>query len=44
MIDYWVLCKRMWRVPELFIGNTRSIYWYRGGYNWKAIVAIFYAM
>jgi NCS1 family nucleobase:cation symporter-1 len=36
--DYWFVRKRMWKVPDLYVEN--GIYWYKGGWNLRAIVAL----
>lgn len=38
-IDFWAVRKRNWRVPDLYIGNSQSIYWYTAGWNWRALAA-----
>jgi NCS1 family nucleobase:cation symporter-1 len=36
VLDYWVLRKRLWKVPDLFKGSPESIYWYNNGINYRA--------
>lgn len=38
-VDFWAVRKRNWRVPDLYIGDSRSIYWYTYGWNWRGIAA-----
>lgn len=38
-IDFWIIRKKAWKVPDLYVGNSSSIYWYDFGWNWRAIVA-----
>ena len=28
------------KVPDLFVGDARSLYWYTSGVNWRAILAV----
>uniref|UniRef100_A0A093VJ29 Allantoin permease n=1 Tax=Talaromyces marneffei PM1 TaxID=1077442 RepID=A0A093VJ29_TALMA len=37
--SYLVVNQRKIKVPDLFIGNKNSIYWYTYGVNWRAVVA-----
>lgn len=36
--DYWIVRKRMWKVPDLY--NPEGIYWYTGGWNFRSIIAV----
>lgn len=38
--SYLVVNQRKIKVPDLFVGNKNSIYWYTYGVNWRAIVAV----
>jgi NCS1 family nucleobase:cation symporter-1 len=38
-VDFWLVRKRNWRVPDLYIGDSRSIYWYTAGWNWRALAS-----
>ncbi|EXJ82047.1 hypothetical protein A1O1_08116 [Capronia coronata CBS 617.96] len=38
VLDYWYTRKRMWKIPDLFVGNNSSIYWYFHGINVRAWV------
>ncbi|RDW78166.1 uracil permease-1 [Coleophoma crateriformis] len=38
MIDFWVVRKKNWKVPDLYVGNTSSIYWFHYGFHWRAFV------
>jgi NCS1 family nucleobase:cation symporter-1 len=40
MADYWLLRKARINVPELYTESTSGIYFYRAGYNPKAIYAL----
>ncbi|PMD67569.1 uncharacterized protein K444DRAFT_516269, partial [Hyaloscypha bicolor E] len=33
VFDYWIIRKRKWVVPDLFIGGRGHIYWYFRGIN-----------
>jgi nucleobase:cation symporter-1, NCS1 family len=37
VVDFWLVRRNRWRVPDLYIGDSRSIYWYTGGWNWRAM-------
>ena len=39
--QYYVIQKRYFKIPDLYIGDKRSIYWYTYGINWRAFVAFF---
>ncbi|KAI1323632.1 permease for cytosine/purines, uracil, thiamine, allantoin-domain-containing protein [Xylariaceae sp. FL0255] len=36
VVDYNIVRRGNWKVPDLYIGNSDSIYWYAGGFNWRA--------
>jgi NCS1 family nucleobase:cation symporter-1 len=36
-VDFWLVRKRNWRIPDLYIGDSRSIYWFTAGWNWRAM-------
>ena len=38
--SYFVVNKRKICVPDLYIGNRTSIYWYSWGVNWRAPIAV----
>lgn len=38
--SYLVVNQRKIKVPDLFVGNKSSIYWYTYGVNWRAVVAV----
>lgn len=38
--SYLVVNQRKIKVPDLFVGNSNSIYWYTYGVNWRAVVAV----
>ncbi|CDK26233.1 unnamed protein product [Kuraishia capsulata CBS 1993] len=37
--DYWIIRKRKIKLSDLFNPTPSSIYWFNGGYNWRAFVA-----
>jgi nucleobase:cation symporter-1, NCS1 family len=39
VFDYWIIRKRKWVVPDLFIGGSGHIYWYFHGINPRAWLA-----
>ncbi|KAH7303850.1 permease for cytosine/purines, uracil, thiamine, allantoin-domain-containing protein [Stachybotrys elegans] len=38
-VDFWVVRRRNWKVPDLYKGGKESIYWYTFGLNWRAFVS-----
>lgn len=36
VLDYWVIRKRCWKVPDLYKGGSQYIYWYWNGINLRA--------
>jgi NCS1 family nucleobase:cation symporter-1 len=38
IIDYYVLRKGNWKIPDMFNGGPQSIYWYYKGINFRSIV------
>ncbi|KAK3045274.1 hypothetical protein LTS18_014141, partial [Coniosporium uncinatum] len=38
-VDFWIIRRRNWTVPHLYIGDKSSIYWYTSGMNWRAFAA-----
>lgn len=38
-VDFWVIRRLRWSVPDFYIGNKNSIYWYTAGLNWRAFLA-----
>ncbi|RFU32336.1 hypothetical protein B7463_g3976, partial [Scytalidium lignicola] len=36
--DYWIVRHGKWRVPDLYIGNSSSIYWYTFGFHWRGFL------
>ncbi|KUJ15047.1 uncharacterized protein LY89DRAFT_566485, partial [Mollisia scopiformis] len=40
--DYWIVRKRLWNVPDLYVED--GIYWYTGGWNLRAVVSLFVGM
>lgn len=43
MSDYWLIRKRMLKVPDLYKGKD-GIYWYTSGYNFRCLIALFVGM
>jgi NCS1 family nucleobase:cation symporter-1 len=39
LADYLVVRKRTLKIEHLYIGDSRSIYWYKFGIHWRAVVA-----
>ena len=37
--DYWIVRRRIWKVPDLF--SEDGIYWYTKGVNWRSATAFF---
>ncbi|KAE9372864.1 hypothetical protein N431DRAFT_467091 [Stipitochalara longipes BDJ] len=44
LCDYYLIRKRKWQIPDLFVGNPSGIYWYNHGVNWNAIGALLLAI
>lgn len=38
-VDFWLVRRLRWNVPDLYIGDASSIYWYTAGLNWRAFAA-----
>ncbi|KAF4125453.1 nucleobase:cation symporter-1, NCS1 family [Geosmithia morbida] len=38
-IHFWVIQKRTFIISDLYIGNPKSVYWYKMGVNWQTVVA-----
>ncbi|OAQ59133.1 uracil permease [Pochonia chlamydosporia 170] len=39
LADYHIIRRRKLKVNDLYCGDSSSIYWYHGGFNWRAPVA-----
>jgi cytosine/uracil/thiamine/allantoin permease len=39
LTDYFLVRRRKLKVPDLYRGDSSSIYWYKMGLNWRAVVA-----
>lgn len=39
LCDYLVIRRRRVSIPDLYSGDPSSMYWYRNGFHWRAIVA-----
>jgi NCS1 family nucleobase:cation symporter-1 len=40
VFDYWMLRRARLDLPMLYEPSERSPYWYSGGYNWRALLAV----
>lgn len=40
--SYFIVNQQKLKVDDLFVGNKSSIYWFSGGYNWRALIAVSY--
>jgi NCS1 family nucleobase:cation symporter-1 len=38
-VHYWIIQKRRFHVPDLYVGSKQSAYWYSYGINWRTCVA-----
>ncbi len=38
MADYFVVRKKLYKIPDLYVGNKSSIYWYQFGFHWRAFL------
>ncbi|KAI1840595.1 hypothetical protein JX265_010265 [Neoarthrinium moseri] len=38
-VDFWVVRKLKWKIPDLFKGKDDNIYWYTAGLNWRAFAS-----
>ena len=38
--NYWIINRRKLDIDSLYRGNSSSIYWYSGGVNWRAPIAV----
>jgi NCS1 family nucleobase:cation symporter-1 len=38
-VHYWIIQKRRFHVPDLYVGSKKSAYWYNYGINWRTCVA-----
>ncbi|PKS11151.1 hypothetical protein jhhlp_002912 [Lomentospora prolificans] len=36
--DYLIVRRQMYKVPDLYVGNKSSIYWYQYGFHWRAFL------
>ena len=36
VVDFWIIRRLKWNVPHLYIGDSKGIYWYTAGLNWRA--------
>ncbi|KAG7782656.1 hypothetical protein KL910_005391, partial [Ogataea haglerorum] len=37
--DYWVVRQRKLKLMDMFEPSSRSIYWFRAGFNWRSFAA-----
>jgi NCS1 family nucleobase:cation symporter-1 len=40
LVDYWLIRRTRLNVPELYRPGEGGEYWYSGGYNWRALIAV----
>ncbi|KXJ86068.1 permease for cytosine/purines, uracil, thiamine, allantoin-domain-containing protein [Microdochium bolleyi] len=38
-VHYYLIQERVFHVPDLYEGSSRSVYWYTWGVNWRTVVA-----
>ncbi|ETS72917.1 hypothetical protein PFICI_15309 [Pestalotiopsis fici W106-1] len=38
-VDFWVVRRLRWKIPDLYKGKEDNIYWYTAGLNWRAFVS-----
>ncbi|KIX01408.1 uncharacterized protein Z518_09134 [Rhinocladiella mackenziei CBS 650.93] len=38
-VHFYIIQKRRFHVPDLYIGSKKSLYWYYYGTNWRTVVA-----
>lgn len=38
-VHYYIIQKRIFHVPDLYEGSSKSVYWYNYGVNWRSVVA-----
>jgi nucleobase:cation symporter-1, NCS1 family len=38
-VDFWIVRKMNWKVPDLYKGSEDNIYWFTAGLNWRAFLA-----
>ena len=38
-MDFWIVRRKHWRVPDFYRGKGESIYWFTAGLNWRAFAA-----
>lgn len=38
-VDFWLVRRQQWRVPDFYRGKGESIYWFTAGLNWRAFAA-----
>ena len=44
IVDYWVIRRERLELAELYSDDPRGRYWYRSGFNWRAIAAVLVAV
>lgn len=37
VVDFWIIRRTKWNIPDLY--QPHGIYWFAGGWNWRAMVA-----
>ncbi|KAK6078180.1 NCS1 nucleoside transporter [Seiridium cupressi] len=38
-VDFWLVRRLKWKIPDLYKGSGDNIYWYTAGLNWRAFAA-----
>lgn len=38
LADYFIVRRRMYKVPDLYIGGKESIYWFQWGFHWRSFL------
>lgn len=41
LADYFTVRRRVYKVPDLYIGNRESIYWFQWGFHWRSFLTWF---
>jgi NCS1 family nucleobase:cation symporter-1 len=42
--DYFIVRQKKWKIPDLYVGNNSSIYWFSHGWNFRALAAFVIAI
>ena len=38
-VHFWIIQKRSFNIPDLYVGSKSSLYWYKWGTNWRTVAA-----